>query len=132
MPKIIKTKKKRDKSYSKPVLYVFSVLKGLLIFITGILMTSILILKTSSSSQFFYIFAYLILALGAFISGFDAYRKIKGRGFVNGLIASAAYAITSLIIITISLKFDISLQVLLILPISLISGFLGGTVGANT
>lgn len=132
MPKILKTHKKNDKKQSKITVYCISALKGLMIFLNGIGLLSLLLLKNSTDSVVFYIFSFVIMALGGFFSGFSAYRKLRGRGFLNGIIASAIY-MGIIFIFTIALmRFNISANILIIAPVCLISGFLGGTVGANT
>lgn len=132
MPKIIKTSMKRKKNYNIPTLYCFAVLKGLIIFIFGVLITSILVLKSTSQSSFIYYLSYIFIGLGAFICGFDAYKKIKGRGFVNGIISSAVYSVFVIFLAVCLMQFNVSLQLFLLLPLCLFAGFLGGTVGANT
>lgn len=132
MPKVLKSVKKSDKSYSKAVLYSFSVIKGLLIFIIGIAVLSLTVLKNNSSSYVFYCFAYLIIGLGAFASGFFAHKKLHGRGFLNGLISSSIYAVAILITVTIVMRFKVSANIFIVVPVCAVSGFLGGTVSANT
>lgn len=132
MPKILKTHKKNDKKQSKITVYCISALKGLMIFLNGIGLLSLLLLKNSTDSVVFYVFSFVIMALGGFFSGFSAYRKLRGRGFLNGIIASAIY-MGIIFIFTIALmRFNISANILIIAPVCMISGFLGGTVGANT
>lgn len=132
MPKILKTHKKNDKKQSKITVYCISALKGLMIFLNGLGLLSLILLKNSTDSVVFYVFSFVIMALGGFFSGFSAYRKLRGRGFLNGIIASAIY-MGIIFIFTIALmRFNISANILIIVPVCLISGFLGGTVGANT
>ena len=132
MAKILKTLKKNDKKYSKPTVYCISALKGLMIFLNGLGLLSLILLKNSTDSVVFYVFSFVIMALGGFFSGFSAYRKLRGRGFLNGIIASAIY-MGIIFIFTIALmRFNISANILIIVPVCMISGFLGGTVGANT
>lgn len=132
MPKILKTHKKNDKKQSKITVYCISALKGLMIFLNGLGLLSLILLKNSTDSVVFYVFSFVIMALGGFFSGFSAYRKLRGRGFLNGIIASAIY-MGIIFIFTIALmRFNISANILIIVPVCMISGFLGGTVGANT
>ena len=132
MPSIIKTKKKRDNKHSKNVTYVLCALKGFIFFITGTSLVSLLLLKSQNDNISLYLFAYLILALGGFISGFSAYKKLKNRGFLNGVVASGIYCAFVLALVIILMRFNISANILLMVPISVGAGFLGGTVGANT
>ena len=133
MPKILKTDKRTVKNHSKITIYMFSALKGLVLFLIGLLITSLLIIKNSSNDGIiFYIFSFVLMALGGFVSGFSAHKKLKGRGFINGVIAASIYLLVLFIIIIISMKFQVGTNILLIAPICLVSGFLGGMVSANT
>lgn len=132
MSKTLKSGKKNEKSKSRAVLYCFAVIKGLIVFTLGIAVLSLIILKNNPNSTVFYCFAYLIIALGSFTGGFGAHKKLRGRGFLNGLTASAVYMAVILIATVLIMKFNFSSNILIIVPICLISGFLGGTVSANT
>lgn len=131
MPSIIKTKKTKDKKYSKQVTYLFCALKGLFIFITGSLLLSFLLYKTQNNNLTLYIFFYILIAFGGFVSGFNSYKQLKGRGFLNGLIASGIYCGFILLIAIVLMKFSVSSQILLLIPVCITSGFIGGTVSAN-
>lgn len=132
MLQVLKTKKKSDKKHSKTVVYCMAALKGFILFAAGILLISLLVMKSSSDSFFYYIAGYILLALGGFVSGFSAYKKLKGRGFQNGIIASSVYFAVIFALITVCMRFDVSGRVLLTLPIAVGGGFLGGIIGANT
>lgn len=131
MPKIIKTKKK-NKNQSKLLAYMLSAVKGLIVFVSGILIISLLLLKSSESSIVYFIASYFVIALGAFISGYSGYKSLRGRGYQNGLVTAGIYVAVIFILITALMRFNIDTNILLIIPISLVSGFVGGTVGANT
>ncbi|MBE6802230.1 MAG: TIGR04086 family membrane protein [Ruminococcaceae bacterium] len=130
MPKIIKTKKLTNKNYNIPTLYAFSVIKGLVIFISGLLFCAFMVLK-SPQSNFFYYMVYVFVALGAFLSGFSASKRINGRGFIKGLISSAAYMLVIIILSIILMKFNMSVNLLLLVPLCLVSGFLGGNLAVK-
>lgn len=132
MLQILKTKSKKDKKHSKKYIYCASALKGLLFFSIGFVALSFLLMKSNGNSMFYYIFGYVLIAFGAFISGFSAYKKLRGRGFQNGIIASAVYFVAVFMLIIFCMRFTVNIRLLLILPIALGSGFLGGVAGANT
>ncbi len=132
MPKILKTSKKSDKKQNKITIYFFSAAKGLIFFINGLIPLSLFILKNSSNTAFVYAFSFVLMALGGFISGFSAYKKLRGRGFFNGIIAASIYMGVLFVLIIALMKFQVKTNILLIAPICLLSGFFGGTVGANT
>lgn len=132
MPKILKTGKRNDKKHNKPLIYCMCALKGLLGFGVAIALMGVIILKKAGVSDGWYYISYIGISLGGFICGFSAHKKINGRGFINGLIASFAYCAIMIVLLMIISGFKISPSILIIVPICLISGFVGGTIGANT
>ncbi len=129
---ILKTKNKKDKKLSKKSIYCVSALKGVIFYLLGTILLSFLLMRSNNNSMFYFIFGYVLLALGGFISGFSAYKKLKGRGFQNGIIASSVYFVIVFLLIILAMRFEVSVRLLFILPIALGSGFLGGVAGANT
>lgn len=132
MPKIIKTNNKSGKQQNKIITYILSSVKGIVLFIIGLIILSLVILNNPSESLFVYVFSYILIALGGFTSGYSAYKSLRGRGFLNGIVAASIYMCFLLILIVVLMKFQVKTNVLLIIPICVISGFLGGTIGANT
>ncbi len=127
MPKIIKTKKLTNKSYGVPALYAFAVLKGFAVFLNGLIMCSFMVLK-SQQSNFFYYLVFMFVALGAFLSGYSASKKIMGKGFLKGLISSGIYMLGIFVVSLILMKFNISVNILMLIPLCLIPGFIGGNL----
>ncbi len=130
MPKIIKTKKITNKNYNIPTLYAFSVLKGLVVFIIGMILCAFVILRSPQSNFFFY-GAYVFIALGAFWCGYSASKRITGRGIIKGIVASAVYMAIIFILSVILMRFNLSAFVLLLLPVCLIPGAAGGIIATK-
>ncbi|MBO5064892.1 MAG: TIGR04086 family membrane protein [Clostridia bacterium] len=129
MPKILKTKKILKKQ-NKILTCLLTVLKGLIAFVLGFFIVSLIIYKVNDSA-FYYYLVFALISLGAFITGFISYKKLGGRGILCGLFSAAIYLIFLLLIILITMKFNVSSRLLPVIPICLISGILGGIVGAN-
>lgn len=130
MPKIIKTKKLTNRTYGVPALYAFAVLKGLAVFLNGLIMCSFMVLK-SQQSNFFYYLAFMFVALGAFLCGYSASKNVIGKGFLNGLASSGIYMLIIFLISLILMKFNISVNILFIVPLCLIPGFIGGNLAVK-
>lgn len=130
MPKIIKTKRLSKKIYNTPTLYAFSVIKGLIVALIGVLLCSFMVLR-STQSNFFYYCIYIFIALGAFLGSYDASKKINGKGFIKGLIASGIFCGVIFALIVVIIRFNVSAFILLLLPLCLISGFAGGILGVK-
>lgn len=129
MPKILKTKKQPQKQ-KKSLLYLFSVFKGLLLTVIGFLLISFLIYKVNDTS-FYYYLIFGFIALGSFIAGFISYKKLGGRGIVCGLFSAILIMFLIITITLISINFDVSPRILLIIPVCILSGVVGGIVSAN-
>ncbi len=130
MPKIIKTKipreKKKHRKHSTKTIYIISAFKGLLVAFTGLLLISLLLLKNNNFTFFYKMVIYLVIGLGGFVSGFTAHARVKGKGFIDGLISSSVYVQSLSLILIIILKLNFSAHMFIIFPVALLSGFFGG------
>lgn len=135
MPEILKTKRnkstKTKKQFSQPVNYLFSALKGLLFAFSTLGAVSLLLLNNGSFTAFYKAFAYIAIGLGAFICGVSAYRHIKGRGILNGVVGGAVYCGFIIVALLCIMRSDVSTNILYIVPISLLCSTAGGITGAN-
>ena len=133
MPKIIKTKIKNSKTkkkYSTKTTYILSAVKGLVFTINGLFLISLLLHKGNDFNLFYKIMIYLVIGLGGFMSGFIAHSKVKGRAFLDGIIPSVIYVSFLSFVMILLLKLNFSSHILIIYPIAVISGFLGGIIKA--
>ena len=134
MPKIIKTRiakgKKRNKKYSTKTLYVLSAIKGFIVSFAGLLITSYLLYKNGDFSFFYKMIIYLSIAMGGFLSGYIAHSNVRGRGFLDGIISASVYSLMLIFILALLLKLNLTAHILIIVPICLLSGFIGGIAKA--
>ena len=132
MPKILKTKKvKQTKQYNPVILYLLSVLKGLVICVCGFVLLAFIFMNSGSFNIFTKIMIYLIIFAGGFVSGFCSNRKVKGRGFLDGGISSAIYSVFIFILLLILTGFNIGVNILTTILSGIAGGVLGGIVSAN-
>jgi putative membrane protein (TIGR04086 family) len=75
-------------------------------------------------------FAFIIL--GGFICGAYVYKKVRGRGFLTGLLSTVPYSLLVFIVICIINGFTVSGDIFLVFLLALSGGFLGGVTAANT
>ncbi len=129
MPKILKTK--TTKEYPVIIEYLFSVIKGLIFSIGLLCLLALFIYSKADFNIFYKVIIYVIIGLGAFISGFIAYKRIKQKGILNGVISGLIYGFVITIIIIFLSSFKISSQIIYIPLISVISGTMGGVISAN-
>ncbi len=135
MPEILKTKRnkstKNKKQFSPPINYLISALKGLLFAFNLLGGVSLLLMNNGSFSAFYKVISYITVGLGAFICGVSAYRHIKGRGILNGAVGGAVYCGFVILVLLCVMRFEVSSNILYIVPISLLCGIAGGITGAN-
>ena len=136
MFKIMKTKKinssKRLKLQNPVLIHLFSAAKGLVISAIILLLISFMVLKSTSFTTFTKLIIYLSIVVGAFLSGFISHRKIKGKGYLCGALASLFYVALFFAISLVIMKFNVSVNLILVIPIIAVSGVIGGIVSANT
>ena len=133
MPKIIKTKIKNSKTkkkYSTKTTYILSAVKGSVFSLNGLFLISLLLHKGNDFNLFYKIMIYLVIGLGGFVSGFIAHSRVKGRAFLDGIIPSVIYISFLSFVMILLLKLNFSSHILIIYPIAVISGFLGGIIKA--
>lgn len=124
---------KKNKKYIDLLLkYLPCFLKGELVIVFGILVLTFAYYKISGDNNYLYYFSLIIIALGSFFTGNYTYKKFGGRGIVSGFLGALPIAIVNLIIIFLFCLKTTNLFILLILPISLISGALGGILASNS
>ena len=112
--------------------YLFGVLKGSLVFFIFYLALAFFMLKTNTQSPLLYYLILLFIILGGFACGVDVYKRVRGRGFLTGIISSVPYSLVVFFVIIAINGFDFSAKSLVILLLSVIGGFLGGITAANT
>ena len=125
-------KLKEGKFLYKFKIYGISVLKGSLVYIIGLSLLAIIMDKLKTDSDFIYYIAYIFVMLGGFVCAVSAYKKIKGRGFLTGIISSVPYSVVIFVITAILLKFNLNINILFVFLLSAMGGFLGGITAANT
>ncbi len=130
--KKINYNKKNNKYIDLLLKYLPCFFKGELIIIFGILVLTFAYYKISGDNNYMYYFSLIIIALGSFFTGNNTYKKFGGRGIVSGFIGSLPLAFINLMIVLIFCLKTTNWFILLILPISLISGAIGGILTSNS
>lgn len=133
MPKIIKSSVSKTKIKNKNpyVQYLLSALKGLMIIVLLLLTISLFVLKGATISVFVKLIIYLSIALGSFICGYNSYKTVRKKGITDGAISGAILLIALIVIIGVLMRFKISDNIFLLIPVTLFSGIAGGIISAN-
>ena len=116
----------------KSVIYLISVLVGLILTMLSLFAAAALCLATDMSESYSTLVAGICLGIGTMLSGFFSGKKIRSFGLVNGMICGLiSYAIIFLFSLFLSENgfSAISLSHLLI---ALISSSIGGVLGVNS
>lgn len=112
--------------------YITGVLKGFCIFSILFLSMALIMYKFNFDNMIAYYLIYLFIALGGFICAISVYKKVRGRGFLTGIIASLPYSLLVFLLISLIMGFNISGNILLVFLLTIAGGFLGGVTAANT
>ena len=112
--------------------YLLGVLRGFIVFSSLYLGLSLIMFKTNFESVFLYYFIFLFIVLGGFVCGAYVYKKVRGRGFLIGLISTVPYSLLVFLVFFLINGFSVSENIFLVFILSLLGGFLGGITAANT
>lgn len=124
--------KKNNKYIDLLLKYLPCFIKGELVIVFGILVLTFAYYKISGDNNYLYYFSLIIIALGSFFTGNNTYKKFGGRGIVSGFIGSLPLAFINLMIVFIFCLKTTNWFILLILPISIFSGAVGGILASNS
>ena len=125
-------KKKNGFSFYRIKPYLFGVLRGASVFGVLYILIACIMYKTGSESALFYYLTFLFIILGGFVCGVYVYKKVKGRGFLTGLISTVPYSMLVFLLFCLINGFKVSGDIFLVFLLSLSGGFLGGITAANT
>ena len=112
--------------------YTIGVLRGFGVFSVFYLLIAFIMNKTSSESALYYYLIYLFIILGGFFCGIYVYKKVRGRGFLTGVISTVPYSMLVFLAFCLISGFNVSGDILIVFLLSLSGGFLGGITAANT
>ncbi len=115
---------------SKP--YLIGVLRGLGVFLAFYLLIAFIMNKTNIESDFLYYLIYIFIILGGFVCGVYVYKKVRGRGFLTGIISTIPYSLLVFLLFCLINGFSVSGSIFIVFLLSLSGGFLGGITAANT
>ncbi len=135
MPVKIKSKNKKineSKISNKIKPYIKGVVIGNLFFIIGVIISALIICKTDIGSTFIYILPLVFMFIGAFFCGVSVQKKAGGRGFLTGVLSSLPFIASVLLLVSIILGFKMGLNALIVIPIGILGGFIGGIAAVNT
>lgn len=131
MPRIIKTKSKKILPDKPLLIYLVNALAGICITVICFLITSYLLVKGNDFSQFTKIFLFILIGISSALSGFLSHKRIKGRGYINGLLTASMYELMLIMLIACVMRFQVSAPLFYTIPIALLSGTTGGIISAN-
>ena len=135
MPEIIKNKKvkiKKSKPQKPVIVYLLSSLKGFVVSFAGLTLTCFLLMNNGSFNVFTKIIIYVIIGAGAMLSGFIANKKLRGRGYINGLLSAVIYLALYIVTALLLMHFKVNTNILILVPVAVLSGISGGIISANS
>lgn len=111
--------------------YIPAFLKGFILMLFGILVLTFAYYKLQEKNDLLYFSCFFIIAISAFFTGSSTYKKLSGRGIIVGTLGTVPLTIVELCLILIFGFEAISSFVLIIIPLNLIFGAIGGIVASN-
>lgn len=135
MPEIIKNKKvkiKKSKPQKPVIVYLLASLKGFVVSFAGLTLTCFLLMNNGSFNVFTKIIIYVIIGAGAMLSGFIANKKLRGRGYINGLLSAVIYLALYIVTALLLMHFKVNTNILILVPVAVLSGISGGIISANS
>ncbi len=127
-----KQNKKSKKDFSLIFKYLPCFFVGVISTLLGILVLALAYYKLSLNSEFTYYFTYIFISFGAFLTGYSTYKKFKNRGIVSGALGAVPLLVFNLIFILIFSFKSVNAFVLLVIPITVLFGSIGGIVSSNS
>ena len=124
--------KKNNNNINLILKYLPCFLIGELIIIAGIFVLSLAYYKIPGSNSYLYYFTFLIVGFGSFITGKKTYKRLGGRGFLSGILGTLPIALINLLITYLFSLKNADFFILLILPISILCGAVGGVLASNS
>ncbi len=112
--------------------YLFGVMRGFVVFLALYMCLAFIMYKTNAESKILYCLMFAFIILGGFICGVYVYKKVRGRGFLTGLLSTVPYSLLVFLVICLINGFTVSGDIFLVFLLSLSGGFLGGVTAANT
>ncbi len=127
----INLNKKKNNNINLLLKYLPCFLKGEMLTILGILVLSFAYYKLTGYNDYLYYLNYLFISFGSFVAGSSIYKKIGGRGIVSGALGSLPLAIINTFITYLFSYKSANFFILIILPVSIFSGAIGGILASN-
>ena len=112
--------------------YLLGVIRGFGAFAALYMVLALIMYKFNSESKILYCLMFAFIILGGFICGVYVYKKVRGRGFLTGLLSTVPYSILVFLVICLINGFTVSGDIFLVFLLSLSGGFSGGVIAANT
>ena len=112
--------------------YLLGVIRGFGAFMALYMVLALIMYKINTESKILYCLMFAFIILGGFICGVYVYKKVRGRGFLTGLLSTVPYSLLVFLVICLINGFTVSGDIFLVFLLSLSGGFSGGVIAANT
>lgn len=112
--------------------YIIGTIRGSVVFSIFYIILAFFMNKTNVDLPVLYYLVYLFIVFGGFVCGVYVYKKVRGRGFLTGILSSVPYSVVVFLVFCLVNGFNISGNILLVFLLTASGGFLGGVTAANT
>ena len=90
-----------------------------------------ILVKNDINLELLKYFWFVVSGISSLIAGLISGRMVRSKGIIWGSVSSFLYIITLMLIIASVNKFNISILLFILLPLSVFFGALGGVISSN-
>ena len=125
--------KKKKLAIKKSPIYAltFSVLSGLAALFMLVIIFAVLLTKNDIPTEKLMYFWFIISVISGFISGIVSGRTAKSKSVIFGTVSALILSSISVGLLTVFADFSPDAIIILLIPLSVISGFFGALLSSN-
>ncbi|MBE6790972.1 MAG: TIGR04086 family membrane protein [Ruminococcaceae bacterium] len=125
--------KKKKLAIKKSPIYTltFSVLSGLAALFMLVIIFAVLLTKNDIPTEKLMYFWFIISVISGFISGIVSGRTAKSKSVIFGTVSALILSSISVGLLTVFADFSPDAIIILLIPLSVISGFFGALLSSN-
>lgn len=123
--------KKKNQANTFPIGLLVGIASGAAVFALVLAIFSLVILKTNIPEQYFYFFILIAAALSSLVCGIAVCSRITRRRVIAGMIGVILLLILEFMLLLGFNYENFSNQIYLMIPSSVLFGFIGCVIGSN-
>lgn len=123
--------KSKKISQNPGINFLISIIIGISAFVLLLSICAFLLLKININSNYLFLFNFVVSAISVFIGAFVSAYKSKNKKLLKGLLTSLILIIIYFFLFLFMNKYIFTMNLLLIIPVCILTGFIGCVTGIN-